>query len=33
VSFCHRRKGGHPELDKFLGCHVVFGAEGVRKNV
>ena len=27
VSFCHRRKGGRPELDAFLGCDVVFGAD------
>jgi AraC-like DNA-binding protein len=27
VSFCHRRKGGRPELDTFLGCDVVFGAD------
>jgi AraC-like DNA-binding protein len=26
VSFCHRRKGGLPELGTFLGCDVVFGA-------
>jgi hypothetical protein len=27
VSFCHRRKGGRSELDTFLGCDVVFGAD------
>jgi AraC-like DNA-binding protein len=27
VSLCHRRKGGCPELDRFLGCDVVFGAD------
>ena len=27
VRFVHRRKGGCPELDTFMGCHVVFGAE------
>jgi AraC-like DNA-binding protein len=27
VRFVHRRKGGCPELDRFLGCDVVFGAE------
>ncbi len=27
VRFVHRRKGGCPELNTFLGCHVVFGAE------
>jgi AraC-like DNA-binding protein len=27
VSFCHRRKGGRTELDTFLGCEVVFGAD------
>jgi AraC-like DNA-binding protein len=27
VRFVHRRKGGFPELDRFLGCDVVFGAE------
>jgi AraC-like DNA-binding protein len=27
VSLCHRRKGGCPELDTFLGCDVVFGAD------
>jgi AraC-like DNA-binding protein len=27
VRFVHRRKGGVPELDRFLGCDVVFGAE------
>ena len=27
VRFVHRRKGGCPELDTFLGCDVVFGAD------
>jgi AraC-like DNA-binding protein len=27
VSLCHRRKKGCPELDTFLGCDVVFGAD------
>jgi len=27
VRFVHRRKGGCPELDTFLGCNVVFGAD------
>ena len=27
VRFIHRREGGCPELDTFMGCHVVFGAE------
>ena len=27
VRLCHRRKGGCSELEKFLGCHVVFGAD------
>jgi AraC-like DNA-binding protein len=27
VKFVHHRKGGCPELDTFLGCHVVFGAD------
>ena len=27
VNLCHRRKGGCPELNKFLGCNVVFGAD------
>ena len=27
VSICHRRQGGCPELDTFLGCDVVFGAD------
>jgi AraC-like DNA-binding protein len=27
VSLCHRRKEGCPELDTFLGCDVVFGAD------
>jgi AraC-like DNA-binding protein len=27
VRFVHRRTGGCPELDRFLGCDVVFGAE------
>ena len=26
VRFVHRRKGGCPELDRFMGCDVVFGA-------
>jgi AraC-like DNA-binding protein len=26
VRLCHRRKGGSSELEKFLGCDVVFGA-------
>jgi AraC-like DNA-binding protein len=26
VTFVHRRKGGCPELDSFMGCEVVFGA-------
>ena len=27
VSLCHRRKGGRSELERFLGCDVVFGAD------
>jgi AraC-like DNA-binding protein len=27
VKLCHRRKRGCPELNRFLGCDVVFGAE------
>ena len=27
VTLCHRRTGGCPELDRFLGCDVVFGAD------
>jgi AraC-like DNA-binding protein len=27
VRLVHRRKGGAPELDRFLGCDVVFGAD------
>ena len=27
VNVCHRRKGGCPELNTFLGCDVVFGAD------
>jgi AraC-like DNA-binding protein len=27
VRLCHRRKGGCSELEKFLGCDVVFGAD------
>jgi AraC-like DNA-binding protein len=26
VSFVHRRKGGCPEMDAFMGCNVIFGA-------
>ena len=26
VNLCHRRKGGCPKLDRFLGCDTVFGA-------
>ena len=26
VNLCHRRKRGNPELNRFLGCDVVFGA-------
>jgi AraC-like DNA-binding protein len=27
VSFVHRRKGGCPEIDAFMGCKVIFGAD------
>jgi AraC-like DNA-binding protein len=27
VSFVHRREGGHHEMDAFMGCNVVFGAD------
>ena len=27
VSLCHRRKEGRSELERFLGCNVVFGAD------
>ena len=27
VRLLHRRRGGCPELDKFMGCHVAFGSD------
>ena len=27
VNLCHRRRGGCPELNRFLGCNVAFGAD------